>query len=388
MAQYTNKKLDGLTFCICGGGSLAHAVAAVLSASAINKVHILSRHPEQWSKTLVLNYRNEANLIGVPKLISDKPAEVIPSADIIFIIVPHAFREEMLLSIAPFIQPHAWVGALPGFAGFAWTARYYLDPKIRLFGFQRVPYVCKKEVYGSQVYVTGIRPRNYVAALPAKEVNTITAVLKKAMNLYLIPVPNYMNICFSRSNSVFHPARLFGLCSEWDGSDRPLFTKPQQFYRDWDEMSTEIFLGLDAEMQAATALIPLNLLWAQPLLQHYEIAFQSDLTKRIRSIEALADRPFPMIAVDGGFIPDRNSYYFTEDIAYGLTTLKAIFSLTGISSPVTDNVLKWGQKILNGNWIGENGSIKTVCSSMPWPQRFGLKTISKLAAFCETGTFD
>lgn len=386
MEQRFNKKISGLTFCICGGGSLAHAVAAVLSASPLHKVLVLSRQPEKWSQTLILNYRNEINIVGKIELVSDKPADVIPYADIIFVIVPHAYREEVLLSISPYVKPHAWVGALPGFAGFAWIARHYLGPQIRLFGFQRVPYVCRKEIYGSKVYVSGIRPRNYIAALPADEVNNITNTLRTTMNLYTIPMPNYMNICFSRSNSVFHPARLYGLCSNWNGENAAFFKKPQKFYSDWDDRSSEIFLELDEEMKAAAARIPLDLLWSQPILQHYEIAFPSDLTNRIRAIKALSDRPFPIIPVNRGFIPDRNSYYFTEDIAYGLTTLKAIFSITGISSPLTDTILKWSQKILNADWINEKGELNSI-SGMPWPQQFGIRTIKDLSDFSIKGTF-
>lgn len=127
-------------------------------------------------------------------------------------------------------------------------------------------------------------------------------------------------------------------------------------------------------MCAAAKALPLNLLWAHPVLQHYEIAFKKDLTAKIRSIEALADRPFPMLPVDGGFIPDRGSYYFTEDMVYGLSTLKAIFSVAGIESPVTDKILRWGKQVM-----GEN------TAQMPWPQRFGLDTVEKLSAFCVDG---
>jgi hypothetical protein len=245
--------------------------------------------------------------------------------------------------------------------------------------------VCRKISYGNEVLVTGIRPRNYIAALPAEEVNTIAEVIRKAMNLYVIPVSNYMNVCFSRSNSVFHPARLYGLCRDWNGGDQPFFNGVQNFYGDWDECSSEIFFGLDKEMSAASKALPLDLQWAHPVLQHYEIAFKKDLTAKIRSIEALADRPFPVVAVDGGFVPDINSYYFTEDMMYGLTTLKAIYAVAGIASPVTDEVLRWGQQVMNAGWIGADGRLHDPLGDMPWPQRFGLNTVGKLASFCVDG---
>lgn len=385
MAKKKSTNNGQLTFCVCGGGSLAHAVAAVLSSSPDNVVHVLTRQPARWSKNVLLNYRNESYLSGKLKKVAADPAEVVPEADIILVLVPHAAREEVLVSIAPYVQEKAWVGAFPGFAGFAWQARYYLGRAIRVFGLQRVPYVCKKQAYGRQVLVRGIRPRHYVASVPAAEVNEIAAILSSSMNLLVVPVPHYLNICFSRSNSVFHPARIFGRCQDWKGGRRELLQKKEKFYRDWDERSSEIFLALDDEMTKASALLPADTRWALPVLQHYEIAFGKDLTVKIRSIEALSDRWFPLHPSYKGFIPATDSYYFTEDITYGLTTLKALYTIAGSSSPVTDKILQWAGRILNMQWTDEKGNLLFSVPGMPWPQRFGITSPEKLDKFCETG---
>ena len=41
---------------ICGGGSLAHAIAGVISANSGIKVNILTRCPEKWNKQIRVQY--------------------------------------------------------------------------------------------------------------------------------------------------------------------------------------------------------------------------------------------------------------------------------------------------------------------------------------------
>jgi hypothetical protein len=52
-----------LTACICGGGSLRHALAAVLGVAGLN-VNVLTRHPEAWSARIMLVYGD--NVVLVP----------------------------------------------------------------------------------------------------------------------------------------------------------------------------------------------------------------------------------------------------------------------------------------------------------------------------------
>lgn len=153
---------------ICGGGSLAHVLAAVAGARPSRTVRVLTRRPDDWSSEVHAEY-GDLELIGRVAEASSDPAKVIPGCDAILIAVPSDAREDVLRRIAPYVSPSTWVGSLPGFGGFDWLARSILGPEARLFGTQRVPFVCHKLTYGRRVAVTGIRPETLVAALPAHE---------------------------------------------------------------------------------------------------------------------------------------------------------------------------------------------------------------------------
>ena len=53
----------------------------------------------------------------------------------------------------------------------------------------------------------------------------------------------------------------------------------------------------------------------------------------------------PVIEVDGGFIPDLHSRYFTADFSYGLTIIKQIAEFAGVNIPNIDETMAWYKEI-------------------------------------------
>ena len=50
----------------------------------------------------------------------------------------------------------------------------------------------------------------------------------------------------------------------------------------------------------------------------------------------------PMKQVDGGWVVDFESRYFTEDFPYGLQIVQQQARQHGVSTPVIDTILHWG----------------------------------------------
>ncbi|KVD59532.1 hypothetical protein WI86_32390 [Burkholderia ubonensis] len=75
---------------MCGGGSLAHALVAVLGARASNQVRLLTRQPARWSRRIRLIYLDKAELHGTVHAVSDAPCDVIAGADLVILAIPHA----------------------------------------------------------------------------------------------------------------------------------------------------------------------------------------------------------------------------------------------------------------------------------------------------------
>lgn len=371
-----------LTFCICGGGSLAHATSGVLGSNNAIFVNVLTRQPRRWQSHIIVEHLEDSFLVGKLNRVSDNPADVIAGADVVIMSVPTYARAEVLKKIRPYLKEDAWVGSFPGFGGFAWVAHNILGSRQRIFGFQRVPFVCHRVEYGSRVKITGVRPKHFVASLPASGVNTIAGILRVSMNLSTVPMGNYLCICFSRSNSLLHPARIYSIFRDWGPERGRVYSNQPLFYGDWDDEATRVFSELDREVQESCRRIPLDLAYALPILQHYEIAFLEDLTDRIRSIRALEGRMMPMLRVDEGWIPDINSYYFTEDIPYGLVIVKALTLLAGTVTPMMDRIILWGQKLLNEEYLCDGRLEGKDVAKLPIPQNYGIRDLDALVRFC------
>lgn len=366
-----------LRFCVCGGGSLAHAVAAVLGSNEDVRVNVLTRQPERWGHTVRVLYKDELELSGQVDAVSSYASEVIPDADIIIIAVPSYAREEVLGKIKPFVRESAWVGSFPGFGGFDWQARQILGDKIKIFGSQRVPYVCKKISYGELVSVTGIRPQLFVAALPCTQVAEITALLEDALNIRTVPMGNYLNVSLSLSNPTFHTARLYSLFKDW--REGVTYPKRVLFYDDWDEAATKVFGKFDEEIRQVRHTLPVETGYVKSIVQHYEVATLSDVTQKIRSIKALQGREAPLREVPGGYIPDTTAYYFTEDIPYGLLVIKSIAELCAVPTPMMDEVIGWAQNIMGEQYIIDGSVARGAPKRLPIAQNFGINGLDELA---------
>src|SRR5215831_5016405 len=104
--------------CLCGGGSLAHALTAVLGAQPGVKVNLLTRRPAEWHKMVTAAVGTEYAILGRISSISNRPADVVPFADLVILTVPAFARTEVLRALQSFIQESSWVGSIPGHGGF------------------------------------------------------------------------------------------------------------------------------------------------------------------------------------------------------------------------------------------------------------------------------
>jgi hypothetical protein len=361
---------------ICGGGSLSHAVAAVLGARSDVEVRVLTRQPRRWSGNLRAIYLDIAEITGRVSLASSDPQTAVAGADIVILCVPSCARERILTAIAPFVDKHTRVGCFPGFGGFEWQARHILGAEVRIFGLQRVPYVRKTISYGEAVWISGIRPRLFVGALPASDAPAIAHLLEDLLSIPSDPLPNYLPVTLSASNAIFHPARIYsafsGLTEQAGLPDRKLF------YEEWDDAASIAYLSLDKELQAICARIPADLSAAQPIGVHYGVADAAALTQRIRTIRALRDRHLPLLRHESGFIPDVLSSYFTEDIPFGLLVVKAVAETVDLRTPYIDTVLHWAQSAMKRSYLmGERIGGADV-AALPLPSRYGITDVGSL----------
>ncbi|KAK3089713.1 hypothetical protein FSP39_005819 [Pinctada imbricata] len=109
---------------ICGGGNGSHCIAAIASSTQpeadVNILTLYADEAERWSESLkktpffaTRSYKDGSSVTfeAHPKIITKDPSLVVPSADIIFIVVPAFAHQQYQESIAPHCQRvncHCW----------------------------------------------------------------------------------------------------------------------------------------------------------------------------------------------------------------------------------------------------------------------------------------
>ena len=73
------------------------------------------------------------------------------------------------------------------------------------------------------------------------------------------------------------------------------------------------------------------------------------MTEKIRSIKSLHNLTSPMKQVDGGWIPDFSSRYFTADFPYGLAIIEAFANVLKCKIPNIMATMNWYREITKTN---------------------------------------
>ena len=157
-----------MRICICGGGNLGHVCAGFL-ANRGHQVSILTTKPERWNQTIEIA-APEGTFRGQLTLVTAKPEEVIPQADIVLICLPGFAIHEEMLQIKPFLSENSIVGSVVSSTGFFFEAFKVLPTYITLFGFQRVPFISRIIEYGRKVELKGYKESLHVELLRSQPV--------------------------------------------------------------------------------------------------------------------------------------------------------------------------------------------------------------------------
>eukprot|EP00658_Telonema_sp_P-2_P034204 TRINITY_DN24980_c0_g2_i1.p1 TRINITY_DN24980_c0_g2~~TRINITY_DN24980_c0_g2_i1.p1 ORF type:complete len:332 (+),score=64.49 TRINITY_DN24980_c0_g2_i1:1-996(+) len=299
--------------------------------------------------------------------------------------------------MAPQVDAHSSIGALPGQRRFEWHAAAALaragKPDVCIFGSEWLPYNCRIVEFGRSVRLYAEKSVG-VAAVPPSETGRTCALLESVLpphgpwsRLAFSPLNHVMIVTLWPSNQAIHPARMYGMVSQqqdelWD--ENPLF------YEGMDAVSASQICGVDDDIQAIVrgltrrSGISLEVL---PIKEAYiraypdQIADRSTLQTCIASNAGYVGIKSPMIPADWPLNRLKVDYahrYFTEDVPNGLCTLKAIADMVGVFVPKIDEVITWAQRkmgkeyIVNGRLAGENAHECCV------PQRYGINNVEQL----------
>ena len=336
-----------MNICICGGGNLGHSIAgraaAVLGDSG--EVRLLTRRPEAWSQVVCVE-DDLGHVYAKPlALITDDAGLAVKGADIILLCIPGYGMEEELLKLRPHLTASQMVGTIVSSTGFFFQGFRILGADAPLFGFQRVPFVARLSEYGHRSSIRGYRKQVWLAAsgINPDRQRWLCAVFQSLLGTPVEMLENYLEAALTNSNPILHTGRLYSMWHDWDGTP---FESQSYFYRDWTDDASRTLIDMDSEFFMLLKALNVREGAVKPLLEHYESWDAASMTRKISTIPSLHDLRSPMRQVEGGWIPDTSSRFFTEDFPYGLRFIYEQACQHHIEMPTIVKVYQWGCNII------------------------------------------
>lgn len=329
------------TVCICGGGSLGTVCAGVFGESY--RINLLTQRPECWNPRIQVFDAQQNCFECTFNCISSNPADCIADADIVLLCLPGYLIEDKLRQIAPFLKADAKVGSIVSSTGFFFFAHDILPQGSRLFGFQRVPFIARVLEYGHSANILGYKKELKIVIENDPHAQSFASELSRIFRAPVQLLDSFYEVSFSNSNPILHTSRLYNLFSGWDGG---IFAGNPLFYEDWTDADSRLILQMDSEFMELVGALPIKKGSIPALKDYYEVADAEGFTAKIRSITAFKGIKSPMKEVDGGYIPDKGSRYFTEDFAFGLRWIVEYCDKYGIPAPSLHHVYDWGCKFV------------------------------------------
>lgn len=325
---------------ICGGGSLGHVCLGVLSAQPDVEVCLLTGHPERWRNNIEVADPEGKVFVSDIRLITSEASAVIPDSDIVLFCLPGFAIESELEVIKPWLRKETVVGTIVSSTGFFFFAHKVLGCDASLFGFQRVPFIARSTQYGQKANLLGYKSS---LAIVVENVNEPQNFARLIERLFLTPVSllgSFYEVALTNSNPILHTARLYSMWHEYDGE---VYDNCILFYKEWTVEAAQWLIDMDREFFALLHVLPMNANAIPTLLDYYESTDAPSLCHKLQSIGAFQSIPAPMKQLpEGGWVPDFESRYFTEDFPYGLRFVRDLAHEHDVNTPHIDTVFEWG----------------------------------------------
>ena len=328
--------------CLCGGGSLGHVIAAWLSAKGTAEVSILTGSPDRWNKEINVFLPESEVLTGRLTSVSGNPEEVISDADVVLFCYPGFMIASELERIKSYLKQDAYVGSVFSSTGFFFEALRILSPSQPLWGFQRVPFICRVQEYGSSARLLGYKPCYHIAVenVPDEQKRKFADMISEWFERPVHLLKNYYEASLTNSNPLLHTSRLYTMFGR--ENEGRVYPRMINFYEDWTVEAADVLIKMDREFFELLKVLPVTEGYLPPILEYYESHDAQSLAAKLSSIAGFKGITSPMIQTEEGWIPDFKSRYFTEDFPYGLKYIWQLAHAYNISTPVIDEVYQWG----------------------------------------------
>ena len=363
--------------CVVGGGSTAHTLIPLLSSAGMN-VDLLTAKPALWNKVVRFNYVNENGQIidsldGSLGIVSDKPQDVIPSADVIILCMPVSSYKIALHRIASEIDKDrpVIIGTVYGQGGFNWMVEEIRNQhalhNLEYFSSGLVPWICRIKEYGKVGVTYGPKIENVIAVSNDEVFGRLDTGFLNSISLDFFKVgrfnlaENFISLTFSVDNQIIHTSRLFSLYKESNGGKWKNKDDVPYFYRDFNEFSAEQLLLLDNDYENIRIALrnkypgkKFTYMMNYLDLEHFSYASESksvvDSFVNSRTLRAITT---PVVLHGDHYSFNKEHRFFKDDIYFGLCIAKWFAQEMCIATPQIDLILQWAQEYLEDDLLAD-----------------------------------
>ncbi|MEX3960073.1 NAD/NADP octopine/nopaline dehydrogenase family protein [Trinickia sp. EG282A] len=376
-----------LNVTVCGGGRTGHLAAVLFKARPGIRVSLLTGRQEVVDRYLRAGQRMNAIMrdgtkqtVRLDRVTCDA-AKALHNADVVIVTVPAQVRAPLLHRIAeslPTGKP-VFVGAIPGFCGYDWLAERLLGtlPNVVIWGMKDVAHIASDLDSGVSVRMGGAKATLHVATHVRESAAARQNLLSHLERLYDARVEllnDYLEITLTPGNPIMHGSVIYGLIGpygQWHG--RP-FSQPIRWWNDCPELGAYFIERCDEDNQRLrTALereFGIDLSSVKPLRQEIVEAYGDQIGDRGTMLSVLrTNRAYdgilaPLVPSPGGtgYLIDRESRAFQEDVAYGLALLVEMGRRLNVRLPHIDEVYRW-----NVSYMGESRGSALEYFPRTWP---------------------
>ena len=362
-----------LKVAICGGGRTGHLNAILFKqlpnvqvSMLTSNLELIEQHVRHTPMQALLP--DGSTLDARLDRVTTDARTAVEDADIVIITVPAHARPQTLQAIAPHLSSNkpVCVGAIPGFCGFDWLAEATLAdrPNLVIWGMKDVPHTAFGLTPGRSIKMGGGKSRLY-AATHARESQESRQRLQEMLTvLYgrcVTMLDNYLEITLTPGNPIMHSSVIYGLIGPFGQWHRKIFPQRMCWWTECPELGAYFLERMDQESQDLCAVISQRMgidlssvkSLKQEIVEAYgeQIRDQSSMLSILRTNQAYNNILAPMVPADGnraGYVIERESRAFNEDVAYGLVLLAQMAKRFELKVPHIEEVLQWSVTYMQG----------------------------------------
>lgn len=334
---------ENTSIAVIGGGNIGTQFACICASKGY-KVNVFSSKPEMYDGVLEAVDEFEKVTVGELNKVTADIGEAVSGCQIIIITHPAFNLKSVADQLLPHINEDMNICVLPGTGGAEFAFRDCMKKGAALFGLQRVPTVARLEQYGKRVRCEGLRGELFLASIPSCKADDFSAFMSELWGIPCTVLPNYLSVTLTPSNPIIHTTRLRTLFADYE--EGKVYDRNPLFYGEWSDASSGLLIACDGELQDMLKIIDeMDLHYVRSLKLHYESDTVEAMTKKISSIKSLHNLASPMKKVEGGWVPDFQSRYFTADFPYGLAIIEELATVLGFKAPNINETMEWYRNV-------------------------------------------